>query len=148
MTKKKTTDLDPLNVVERIQGSVLEASMLIEGLPCACVLVLDSFRCGYVGVPPGHPMHGRGAHVAARMLEVHNGVTTAGPILHIQDGSWYFGFDCNGPRDGRLDDDPGQFHFLTGPVRSRAFVLDQCERLAKQLNALARRKTKAARRAS
>lgn len=63
--------------------------------------------CGYVGVPPGHPLHGR-VNVAVD-VEVHGGLTysaacqedgtEASGICHVpEDGRphdvWWFGFDC------------------------------------------------------
>lgn len=69
--------------------------------------------CGYVGVPEGHPLHGRKAwgtgatdeqhHAAVDDLEVHGGITyaeaCAGNICHVPapgepDHVWWFGFDC------------------------------------------------------
>lgn len=63
--------------------------------------------CGYVGVPPGHPWHGR--DYDSVYAEVHGGLTFAGPcqpeekgehrVCHTpqpgeSDDVWWLGFDC------------------------------------------------------
>jgi hypothetical protein len=62
--------------------------------------------CGYVGVPPNHPLHGK--HYDDVEVDVHGGLTYAsgcseGPqdrsICHVTepdepDDVWWFGFDC------------------------------------------------------
>lgn len=77
-----------------------------EGL--ACIVHRNGLGswCGYVGVPPGHPWHGKGYdNVDA---EVHGGLTYAercqGPICHVprpgeSDDVWWLGFDCNHSQD-------------------------------------------------
>ena len=61
--------------------------------------------CGYVGVPPSHPAHGRHYNVVDTQVEVHGGLTYSdscqegGEICHVpQPGRehdiWWFGFDC------------------------------------------------------
>ncbi len=63
--------------------------------------IIGGHLCGYVGVPPGHPWHGRSHHeiVAA----VHGGVDYAeacqGVICHVPQAGepeelWWVGFDC------------------------------------------------------
>lgn len=57
--------------------------------------------CGYVAVPPGHPLHGKPIDDAN--VEVHGGLTYAdacsGSICHVPgpgepDDVWWLGFDC------------------------------------------------------
>lgn len=60
--------------------------------------------CGYVGVPKGHPLHGKGYSELYDKdidLEVHGGLTYSegcqGHICHQKEGNdntWWFGFDC------------------------------------------------------
>lgn len=64
--------------------------------------------CGYVAVPPGHPLHGQEAMSdAAEKLSAHGGVTYAAEcfgdeshgICHVPkpgepDNVWWLGFDC------------------------------------------------------
>lgn len=56
--------------------------------------------CGYVGLPEGHPWHGKG-YDHCRLLnddwpEVHGGLTYAARAAPKQepDGRWWIGFDC------------------------------------------------------
>lgn len=80
----------------------------------ACLMVRGPMGswCGYVGVPPGHPLHGKGySDDAAEPLMVHGGLTYAAPcmvesdrgpdalICHApepgeSDEVWWLGFDC------------------------------------------------------
>lgn len=89
------------------------------GLPCLIVRAHHGALCGYVGVPEGHPWHGkeydnvRWANPAAKenwdyYPDVHGGLTFAGPcsegkeedgICHKPgpgepDNVWWLGFDC------------------------------------------------------
>lgn len=60
--------------------------------------------CGYVGLPPGHPLHGKGwGAPEVEALQIHGGVTygeaCAGDICHVPapgepDHVWWLGFDC------------------------------------------------------
>lgn len=66
------------------------------GLSCAVVLAREaSHRCGYVRVPPGHPLHGKDYEHAD--VEVHGGLTFSEieECKEHEDGQgWWFGFDC------------------------------------------------------
>src|SRR5438105_1894678 len=60
--------------------------------------------CGYVAVPPGHPLHGKDYNdEALGETDVHGGLTYAsacsGHICHVPEAGepadvWWFGFDC------------------------------------------------------
>jgi hypothetical protein len=71
------------------------------GLPCLAVRNELSVWCGYVGVPPEHPYHGRhfeGTHLAAHG-EVNYAAPCQGYICHSPEPGqpenvWWFGFDC------------------------------------------------------
>lgn len=72
------------------------------GLPCL-ILRNRGPLCGYVAVPPGHPLHGRG-YEALSVVVVHGGLTYAGTrvgdVCHVPaegepDDVWWFGFDCS-----------------------------------------------------
>lgn len=123
------------------------------GLPC---LIQRNYSfgnlCGYVGVPPGHPAHGKGIDTPDADLDVHGGVTYAsacnGHICHVPapgepDDVWWLGFDCGhawdlAPHDAKHS--PGlyvgeQSGMLPRPqYRDIAFVRVQCEQLAEQLS--------------
>lgn len=47
--------------------------------------------CGYVGVPPGHPLHGQ--DYPDVRVSVH-GLTFAGFHPDVDADTWWFGFDC------------------------------------------------------
>ena len=79
------------------------------GYPCLIVRGSMGALCGYVGLPPGHPLHGKGYSEAEQeheSLNVHGGLTYAdacdegGHICHVPlEGEpadvWWLGFDCN-----------------------------------------------------
>jgi hypothetical protein len=110
--------------------------------------------CGYVAVPPGHPMHGQQYDEVA--VEVHGGLTYASKcnqslgICHVpqpgeSDDVWWLGFDCGHPGDyvpnpdwgiGGLsmfggDEAGGRY----GIYRDLAFVRAETEKLADQIAA-------------
>lgn len=76
-------------------------------LDCLVVRNRLGALCGYVGVPPQHPWHGKDYDSVA--VEVHGGLTYANPcvdgavdgprVCHIPEPGrpadvWWFGFDC------------------------------------------------------
>ncbi len=79
------------------------------GYPCLALRARWGSWCGYVGVPPGHPLHG----VPAGDVELlaHGGVNFSDRcmeddrpqherVCHVpapgeSDDVWWFGFDCN-----------------------------------------------------
>ncbi len=78
------------------------------GLDCMIVRNRRGALCGYVGVGPDHPTHGKDYH-ECRDVRVHGGLTFAGGcaesgdpskfVCHIPqpgrpDKVWWFGFDC------------------------------------------------------
>lgn len=75
------------------------------GLSCAVVLAREvGHRCGYVRVPPGHPLHGK--FYDSPDLDVHGGLTFAEiePCTEHEDGQGYwFGFDCAHSGDASYD---------------------------------------------
>lgn len=96
-----------------------------KGFPCLIVRNPMGALCGYVGVPPGHPLNGVGyndcvfgcadfnsddfhycEHRPEGFLRVHGGLTFAdacrddGPICHVTmpgepESVWWLGFDCS-----------------------------------------------------
>lgn len=122
------------------------------GLPCV-IRRHDSFGnfCGYVGVPPTHPDHGKGYDAVE--VEVHGGLTFAEECsdvaCHIPapgepDDFYWFGFDC-----GHVFDLAPGLKALTRRVmgggdlgevyRDLAYVRHETEHLAEQLAERARR---------
>jgi|1185.fasta_scaffold22100_3 hypothetical protein len=121
------------------------------GLPCLITRnPLLGTMCGYVAVPPGHPLHGVSYRVASAALDVHGGVNYSqrcdDEVCHKAkpgepDDVWWFGFHCacgwdllpymskwlGCPRDGHGD---------LQNYRDLNFVRVECESLAVQLAAL------------
>jgi hypothetical protein len=74
----------------------VESEFKHAGLQCAVVQNTEAgFRCGYVRVPPTHPMFEKGYDDLD--VDVHGGLTFAElePCTEHEDGQGYwFGFDC------------------------------------------------------
>lgn len=125
------------------------------GYPCLIRRGSLGAWCGYVAVPPGHPMHGKDYNDCP--VEVHGGLTFAEfcspsedetAICHTPepgepDNVFWFGFDCAHWRDLA----PGQLAFhremniealptLGETYRTLDYVVRETEALAAQLKAL------------
>lgn len=77
------------------------------GLKCAVVQNTEGgFRCGYVRVPPSHPLHGKEYDEAD--VEVHGGLTFSRvePCVEEDGTGWWFGFDCTHLGDAAIDPNP------------------------------------------
>ena len=74
------------------------------GLDCMIVRNHWGAWCGYVGVPPGHPAHGKNYDEAPN-VSVHGGLTFAGMCDETEDPA--FGI-CHVPAPGR----PGDVYWL------------------------------------
>lgn len=123
------------------------------GLDCLVVRVpAGGHLCGYVGVPPGHPWHGReyGYYDGDpdSQVDVHGGLTYSDScqqcddesrgVCHVaEDGAaddvWWFGFDC-----AHLDDlSPGLAPVLRsmaeGDYKDVGYVRREVAYLARQL---------------
>jgi hypothetical protein len=122
------------------------------GFPCLMVRNKRGHWCGYVGVTPNHPWHGKRSEWESPLseIEVHGGVTyteeCAGQVCHVPDPGepehlWWIGFDCchawdyspgEVARDRRLG-----FNWGVDPdkrYRDADYVRRQCERMARQAN--------------
>lgn len=74
------------------------------GLPCLMLRApLFGHWCGYAGVPPEHPLHGRAWRSVRLRLHAHRGLNFAGPcddrVCHEPrpgepEAIWWLGFDC------------------------------------------------------
>jgi len=75
-----------------------------QGLQCLLVRHEHSLHwCGYVGIPPSHPLFGKTYGEVGNLLDAHGEVNfsneCAGVVCHIPkegdvDDLWWFGFDC------------------------------------------------------
>lgn len=110
------------------------------GLPCVIQRVPELFHlCGYVGVPPGHPLHGRNYNETERDIEVHGGLTFSDDSSSSigqngQDDHWWFGFDC--AHLGDFCPYKDQVLVLHEEYRDIAYVKAETCRLADQLAAI------------
>lgn len=129
------------------------------GRPCLIHRGPGGALCGYAAVDPGHPLHGVGfTDDTLPDLEVHGGVTYADRCQDTPDESsgichvpapgaphdvWWFGFHCAGFRDL----EPASAAYLAKALpmedtclwhsdvyRDVAYVIGQCEALARQLD--------------
>lgn len=99
--------------------------------------------CGYVGVAPGHRMHG--VEYDGVDAEVHGGLTFSGPcregsefgICHVPEPGrhsdiWWLGFDC--AHYGDLSPGMKELGFCSGEqYRQLGYVKSECESLAAQI---------------
>lgn len=125
-------------------------------LPGMIVRNRSGALCGYVGLPPGHPDHGKGYGDIDDEINVHGGLTyaaaCAGAICHVPepgepDAVWWLGFDCHhawdwGPAYSayRKTRPNGTTLFEQGPdqvYRDIHYVRAEVESLAAQLAARA-----------
>lgn len=110
--------------------------------------------CGYVGVSPEHPLHGKG-YDEAGIFEVHGGLTFADECQPAEDESqgichvpepgepdhvWWFGFDCAhawdfSPYDKKMEIERGYpFTIMSDQEYRRLdYVKAECRGLAAQL---------------
>lgn len=112
------------------------------GLACFVHRGPSGHWCGYVGVPPAHPLYGKNGDDID--VEVHGGLTyssrCAGHICHVPrngepDTVWWFGFDCAhlgdmSPADNRYDR-----HSPHETYKTVSYAKTETRRLAKQLKA-------------
>lgn len=94
------------------------------------------FRCGYVGIPVGHPWHGKGYDDID--ADVHGGLTFANPG---EGDSHWLGFDCAHYGDAPDPELPGTKElpdsfrarlYGSGVVRDQVYVEAQCRSLCEQ----------------
>jgi hypothetical protein len=118
----------------------------VAGLPALALRARSGNWCGYVAVPPGHPMHGK--NYLEVSVEVHGGLTysnrCAGHICYVPepgepDDVHWFGFDCAHSYDVRPADAAFWRKRGEDPMRCEgsayrdiAYVRAECESLARQ----------------
>lgn len=119
------------------------------GLPCILHRVDGHGAwCGYVAVPPGHPLHGKGYGDDGVDLCCHGGITYSdkcrGAICHVAkpgepDDVWWFGFDCAHAGDlcpGHQRERFGMIFSGSEEYRDIDYVRSEVKQLAEQLSAL------------
>lgn len=118
------------------------------GLPCLMVRHSEAGHwCGYVAVPPGHPLHGRDYGDSDTQIDVHGGLTYSGAcegkVCHVPgpgepDDVWWLGFDCAhwadlSPGRAALYGGMGIERDVVEQYRDAVWVQRETERLARQL---------------
>ena len=111
------------------------------GLRAICILTGMGHRCGYVGIPKGHPLYGVDHHEDSDALreaeerigndfDVHGGITYSGGGngYPVDGDEWWFGFDC-----AHAGDATGSSLFPGDILRTQEYVESECESLAEQL---------------
>lgn len=129
------------NVIEKkwITKSGLRAEVLFN--------LFSGFRCGYVYIPENHPLYGVDFWDMDD-INVHGGVTYSDNSK--EDNTWKIGFDCGHAYDGidieslekhlpecTYEDKCEKYKAMNslsgGEIRTKEYVTEQCELLAKQL---------------
>ena len=125
--------------MQRQEPKIVKQWTTAAGLPAEVLLMPMGHHCGYVGVPPQHPAHGKGYDDELLYdIRVHGGLTYADkPPLQDNSSFWALGYDC-----AHLGDKiPGMpFGCDDGVFRGLDYCIDQCESLAQQLADLAERR--------
>jgi hypothetical protein len=103
----------------------VEREWKYRGLSCAVVLAREAgHRCGYVRVPPDHPLYGKDWD--AMCVRVHGTVTFAEmePCTDHEDGRGYWiGFDCGHFNDAHFDPNIRPEDCQTDEAKMRLTVL-------------------------
>ena len=126
-------------------GEPDKAQWVDEATDLDCLIVRNRIGalCGYVGMPPGHPLHGQShSNLEALDIDVHGGLTYAGPcqedgdVCHVPElgrpvDVWWFGFDCA----HAWDVVPAfvSSHLPDSTYRDIAYVRAECGSLAAQV---------------
>jgi hypothetical protein len=118
------------------------------GLPCLMIQAAEHGHwCGYVGVPPGHPLHGHHYDVVNDHLNVHGGMTYSGRCQgHIcheprpgeADDVWWLGFDFAHAGDLLYDDGRYQPRRRGDHYWTKAEVTKEVRRAAQDLATMVR----------
>jgi hypothetical protein len=110
----------------------IEREWIHAGLRCAVTQAREAeHRCGYVRVPPGHPLYGKSYDDDDFSVNAHGGVNFSEkePCTEHEDGQgWWFGFDCGHCFDGKFDPkiDPA---LLSPQAREIRAIYERCNLL-------------------
>ena len=111
------------------------------GLDCMIVRNGMGAWCGYVGLPPAHPDHGKEYGEVFGDYDVHGGLTFSaacgGKICHVPEPGrpaqiWWLGFDCSHSCDATPEEFGG---YNWGTYRTQSWVVSEVGRLAAQAKA-------------
>lgn len=99
----------------------------VNGLPCRIRRMDAGYLCGYVGLPPGHKLHG--VDYTGVNISVHGGLTYA----RAEGDYWYLGFDCAHYKD-RV---PGYSPAMSGGSANSSYPYRDIEYVTKEVTRLA-----------
>lgn len=129
----------------------IEADFVHMSLRCIVVAQGMGFRCGYVGVPMGHPFYQKTSSTYIpelknsldRTIEIHGGITFSEFIPKYDNYLWWFGYDCAHAGDAYdldlMSPDYRRIYsnsILTrdeSAIRSKEYCIEECKKLAEQL---------------
>lgn len=137
-----------------MKGYIVEKEFEHKGLKCVVLLLVRGYRCGYVGVPKGHPLYNVAYMDCMSHFYCHGGLTYSGggenSSYPISSDLWWFGFDCSHCEDEpdwnsvlkAFPDQSDKIYqqkilsdicSLGGEIRTTEYVGNECKELAEQL---------------
>jgi len=117
------------------ESSFVEKDWECSGLRCVVLANVGGMghRCGYVAVPPSHPLYQKEYSEDTRLgfpdelIDVHGGVTFSDTKLNTEipcvGDMWWFGYDCMHGGDSPF-------------IQDLDYCVAECESMASQLSAL------------
>lgn len=133
----------------------------VTGLDCLAVRAHHGAWCGYVGVPPGHPWHGKPSSALEHFVDIYDGLSYGAlgdeesGICHVPEPGrpadvWWIGFACMSSVDiqpirDQRDGGYGfggktwyQYRIDEGATyKPLTFIIDEVSQLAAQVSAAA-----------
>lgn len=137
-----------------MKSYVVEKEFKYKGLKCVVLLLSRGYRCGYVGVPKGHPLYNVAYMDCMSHFYCHGGLTYSGggenSSYPISSDLGWFGFDCSHCEDEpdwnsvlkAFPDQSDKIYqqkilsdicSLGGEIRTTEYVGNECKELAEQL---------------
>jgi hypothetical protein len=132
-TVKSEQDPNVLNFISDAPDNFLSAGQS-EGYSWCVMFNRNGFRCGYVGIPQGHPWYEKS--YGDIPCECHGGLTFA----QIKDVTWWIGFDCGHAGDAPDPNLSKSYYDLgwvraTDVIRSQDYVEQECISICMQAKA-------------
>lgn len=125
--RKIFCDKERKKCMKKAVGPYLESRFVYKGFPCVVLFQPLCHRCGYVGLPKGHPLYN--VDYAEIDIDCHGGLTYASDELSGVDipDTWWIGFDCAHAGD-RQDLETGKLYFKDDPERLKTIeILERTE---------------------
>lgn len=144
-----------MKLITRDKHSGIEWRDQRHGYPIVVRAICVGHRCGYVGLPPDHPLYGipywpdtdHPAYDIMLDIDTHAGLTFADKTSEDEDAYpdtgnyWWFGFDCAHPGDAPDPEILEEFNSTppfdrgNGTIKGLDYVVLACNSLADQLYA-------------